>query len=207
MSTHLPEADVEATPAASDAQIKRVRDLAEKAVRLDADIAEASKALAKLGEERTAIVECDLVNAMVEARLETWPMGGGLAFELALVVGASIPKDRQDEAFERLEKDGHGDLIKRKFTIQFGRDDLTWAKKFYNDCMKRKKPLNIEQKTWIEPQTFGAFVREQLKEAAAQGKDPEDLAPSLLYGVYKKTYAKLVAPKAAKPRAVSARVK
>jgi hypothetical protein len=205
MNNPLPTAEVEAVEPASADQIAKVRDLAEKAVALDEEMAELGERLAKLSEQKKVITERDLVNAMTEARLETWPMPGGFSFDLTTLLNASIPKDRQDEAFAFLEDHGHGDLIKRKFTIQFGRDEVAWAKKFMQDLAKRKKPLNVEQKIWVEPQTLGAFVREQHRNAAATGTNADELVPPTLFGVFKMTYAKLSAPKAAKERAVRSR--
>lgn len=207
MNAPLPAAEVEAVEGPTDAQIAAVRRFAERAVSLEGEIALLSESLTKLNEERSVILDRELVNAMAEARLEVWPMPGGLSFELATLVNGSIPKDRQEEAFSWLEANGHGDLIKRKFTIQFGREDIAWAKKFRADLAKRKKPLNVEERMWVEPMTQGAFVREQLKLAAAEGRDPEELAPTALLGVFKRTFARLVAPKAAKARPTAARAK
>lgn len=208
MSEHLPEAAVESADAATPVtpeQIARVRDLAESVVSTDELILDLSRRLTELNDKRKSIVERDLVQAMTEARLEVWPMPGGLQFELANVLNGSIPKDRQEEAFAFLEANGHGDLIKRKFTIQFGRDEVAWAKKFMQDLAKRKKPLNVEQKTWVEPQTLGAFVREQHRLASEEGKNADELVPPTLFGVFKMTFAKLAAPKAPSPRKVKAR--
>ena len=203
--TPLPVADVEEIAPASVEQIARVKTLAERAVSLDEQIADLSAKMTALNEEKSVITDRELVNAMTEARLEVWPMPGGFRFELATLLNASIPKDQTDAAFAFLEAHGHGDLIKRKFTIQFGRDEIAWALKFKADMAKRKRPLNVEEKVWVEPMTLGAFVREQHRDAAAEGKDPDQLVPPTLFGVFKRTYAKLAAPKAEKARAVRAR--
>ncbi len=201
----LPEANVEATSGPSSEQVQKIAAAAARVLEINEAEAKLAERLTILATERKALVEMTLPQAMIDAGLETWPLANGYAFNLTTLLNGSIPKDNPEPSFAFLEKNGHGDLIKRKFTIQFGRDDLAWAKKFYADCMKRKKPLNIEQKVWVEPQTLGAFVREQYKNAAAEGSNPEELVPTNLFGVFKLTYAKLTEPKAAKERKVTAR--
>jgi|SRR5580700_2171048 hypothetical protein len=197
MNENLPVADVEET-ATSIEDIAKVRAYAEAAVIYSNDIAKLELLLANKQAGYKQTVEHDLPNAMIAARLETWPLPGGARFDLATIINASIPKDQTDEAFELLEKQGHGDLIKRRIQILFGREDIAWAKKFLADCARRKRPLDLSQKAWIEPQTFSAFVREQIKQAAAEGRDPEETVPTKLFGVFKATYAKFVASKVKK---------
>lgn len=117
---------------------------------------------------------------------------------------ADIQKDRplvftdQNEAHVWLEDNGHGDLIKHEIKILFGRDDGSWYKKFMADCAKRKRPLDFSRRDWVDPNTLGAFVREQIRNAAAQGVPPEQAIPFKVFGVHTATVAKLVAPKARK---------
>jgi hypothetical protein len=193
-------ADIEEAPPVADAEIKKVRDLAERYAALNAAIEELERQANEARQEFTQISDVDLPAAMLAARLEVWPMPGGKSIELANLVNASIPKDHIPEAHAWFEAHGHGDLIKRKITILFGRDEIEWAKKFIRDCAQRKKPLNLDQKEWIEPMTLGAFVREQLKEAAIAGGNPEEYAPTALLGVFKRTYARLVGPRAVKEK-------
>jgi len=194
MESGLPTAEVEAAPGPTDKEIAAVRDLAEKALALALRKAKGDELLAQIAAELKDVVEKKLPDAMRAARLETWPMPGGAHFELSTIVNAGIPKDPQAtyEAHRWLEEHGHGSLIKRRISIFFGREEIDWAKKFMRDCARRKKPLKLEEKEWVEPQTLGSFVREQLREAAANGRDSEEVAPSRLLGVFKLTYAKFV---------------
>lgn len=194
MDDALPMADVEEVKV-SDADIKRVRDAAELALSLDEDVARLTGQLASKQEALKEALERTLPNAMIAARLETWPLPGGARFDLHGIVAASIPKAFTEEAHGWLEEKGHGDLIKHRFTILFGRDDFKWAKKFAQDLARRKRPLVVERKDWVEPQTLGAFVREQVKLAAAEGRDPAEAVPANYFGVFRATVARLVKPK------------
>lgn len=183
--------DVEAAPPPDDKDLKQVADLARQQVVL---IREVNKLQTELAEKSAALkknMEFDLPLKMKELGMTHFGLAGGASISMKEVVTASIPRDPeiQDEAFSWLETKGHGGLIKRRIQILFGRDDIAWAKKFLQDCAKRKKPLILDQKTWVEPQTLMAFVREQLKLAASKGTDPEELAPTRLLGTYKMTYA------------------
>lgn len=198
MTSTLPTADIEAAPAATDAEIALVRKHAEAALtaaqtmaRLEAELTTAQTAFKQT-------IEHDLPTAMIAARLETWPLPGGARFDLTPIIGAGIPKDATEEAHKWLEDHGHADLIKHRIQILFGRGDESWVKKFLADCAKRKRPLDLARKDWVEPQTLGAFVREQIRNAAAEGRDAEEAIPSKIFGIYKATIAKFIPPKVKK---------
>lgn len=201
----LPEAEVEEANPVTDEDIKKVRDAAEKAMALRLDVERLGDELERKNAELKTTIEQTLPNAMIGARLETWPVGNGSRFDLTTMIAAGIPKDRAEEAYDWLEKNKHGDLIKRIITIRFGRDDVAWAKKFIADCAKRKKPLDITEAKKVEHQTLGAFVREQIRLATAEGRNADEAAPPDLLGVYRLTFAKFEEPKEKKERRVAAK--
>lgn len=205
MNDSLPTAEVEASAGPTDAEIAIVRDTAEKAMSLTMEIARLNDELERANAGLKLLLEATLPNAMIAARLEAWPIANGSQYVLNKMVAGSITKENLPAAHAWLEEHGHGDMIKRKITIQFGRDQVSWAKKFLADCRKRKTPLNMETNEWVEPMTLGAFVREQEKLAVAEARDPEELIPSNLFSVFRLTYAKLVEPKEKRERRVTAR--
>lgn len=82
-------------------------------------------------------------------------------------VHASMPTDPDKLAAalkELEEKWQHGSIIKRAFNIKFGRDDEKWAKRFERDLAKRKNPLDVSVKRWVEPSTLTKFLRDRLEE-------------------------------------------
>ena len=111
----------------------------------------------------------------------------GKELKMSEVLRGSIPEANLPKALDWLDSNGHEKLIKRTITIDFGKGDEAWAKKFERDCAKRKKPLNLKRKRGVHPQTLQAFVRGQLEE----GVD----FPMDLFGVFRQRFAKVKLPK------------
>lgn len=188
--------EVEAAPPPDDADLKTVAQLAERHIELEAQIAALQAELAVKQSALEAIRNSDLPLAMTSLGLELFRLTGGGVIELKEIIAASITKENQPKAFPWLEKNGHGDLIKHVITIQFGKGEDAWAKKFLQDLAKRKRPLKFDRKDTVHPQTLGAFVREQIRAAKAEGLDPRDQLPYDLLGVFQQKYAEVSLPKA-----------
>lgn len=193
--------DIEEAPPPSDADLARVRTLAleqvsllRKKVTLENDLEAVNVAL-KLNMEK------DLPDVLAQLGMTDFGLANGHRVELKETVNASIPKDPviTAQAHDWLEAARHF-IVKRRITIEFGRDEVAWARRFMADCARRKVPLHLEEKKWVEPQTLGALVRELLSRAKAESLDPEDLAPSQLLGVFRLTRAEVSGPNVPKPR-------
>jgi hypothetical protein len=98
-------------------------------------------------------------------------------------IRASITSEKKPVAFKWLDDNDHGGLIKRRFIIEFGRDQEEWAKKFEADLAKSKTPLNVKQEQNVHWQTLDAFVRQQLENG-------EEL-PLELFGVFRQRFAEI----------------
>lgn len=116
----------------------------------------------------------------------------GIRLSMHEEIRAGIKEDLKEDAHSWLEENGHGNLIKREFKIEFGRDDESWARKFMADCKKRKRQLNLTLKRAVNNQTLGAFVRKQLEEGAL------DSDAQTLLGVFRQRFAKVKLPKESK---------
>lgn len=106
--------------------------------------------------------------------------------------------NRQEAAFAALEKAGQGDLIKHTLTIKFGKGEEKWAAKFMRDLAQRKKPLRVERKDAVAPQTLGAFVREQAAAAKEQGVPLKDYLGEAMFGllgIYERRWTEVDLPK------------
>lgn len=110
------------------------------------------------------ISEKTLPAIMDELGLETFKTTDGFEISVKEEIRGNIPKNNPEPAFKWLEDNGEEKLIKREFTIQFGKGEEAWAKKFMRDLRQRKKPLNCKVKRTVHVQTLKAFVREQLEE-------------------------------------------
>lgn len=188
-------AEVEAAPLPPDAALKNIATLADSLVNADAAIVEATQALEKLNAIRKRLSEVDLPNALTQAGVESFTLTGGARVEVKVAVRCGITDAHRPAAHAWLEQHGHESLIKRTFTILFGRDQLAWARKFERDCAKRKVPLNVKRAEKVESQTLGAFVRKEREAASRDGRDPNAAVPADLFGVYVQRYASVTPPK------------
>lgn len=103
---------------------------------------------------------------------------------------ASGDEEKQKKAFEWLIEMGFERLIKREFKIEFGKEELAWAKKFESDLKKRKKPLNCSRKEAVHPSTLASVLTKQLQE----GVD----VPLELFGAHMQKFSKIELPKTKK---------
>ena len=88
---------------------------------------------------------------------------------------ATITAARDDEAFNWLRENGHGDLIKKQVSLEFGMKQDNEAKSIIEEL--KAKGLPVKQKTTVHPSSLRGFVREQIQDL---GKD----VPAELFGTY-----------------------
>ena len=72
-----------------------------------------------------------------------------------------ITEHNQQEAFEWLQDNGHGDIIKNVVSVSFGRDEDVNAEKLLSDL--QDDGYSTSGKKWVEPMTLKAFIREQVE--------------------------------------------
>lgn len=169
-------------PTSSDA-LAQLGTLAQEMTAMETRVVEAERALKTAQDDLRTISEKTIPEAMDALGIEEFTARGGLKIRIAEAVRASIPKQRQEEAVVWLDAHGYASLVKRKFTIQFGKDEEAWANRFAADLARRKRQLAVAQDKAVHPSTLSAFVREQLEAGA-------DL-PLDLFGVYRQRFAKL----------------
>jgi hypothetical protein len=107
----------------------------------------------------------------------------GRVIEVGEKIRASIGGDKKPLAMRWLDDHGHGSLIKRRFIVEFGRDQEEWAKKFEEQLEQSETPLNVKRERNVHWQTLDAFVREQLENGAE--------LPLELFGVFRQRFAKI----------------
>ena len=133
----------------------------------DKEISELKKK-AKEYEERT------IPDMMQEAGVSKLELSDGTKVEVKPFYAAKIPESRNDEAFNWLRDNGHGDMIKNILTanIDKGKDNQVGA--LIELC--EKLDFSYAQKQKVEPMTLKAFVKEQVE----KGKE----VPFDMFGVY-----------------------
>ena len=168
MSINFEADQTELMTQANDA--KALSDQVVKLKNLEDKIKLAEENLKKLKQEEELLSGEIIPTMMTEMNISTMKLADGSAIEVKPVYGASIPKDRQEEAFNWLRKEGLGDLIKNEVTVSFGRNEDNKAAEYA--VLAQGQGYQPTQKLKVEPMTLKALVRERIE----AGKDmPSDL--------------------------------
>lgn len=150
---------IDVTP--GDDSLKVVADLAAKQVQLEKEIEDLEAQLKEKTEALSQVQEKDLPEAMMECGISEFKLVDGSKITVKPYYQANPPKEKYEEAMQWLRDNGHGDLIKNDVTVSFskGEDDRAGDfKRFLTD-----NGTSYTDKTGVHPQTFKAFVREQVE--------------------------------------------
>ncbi len=149
----------ETTP--TDDSLKVIADLANRQLDLEKEIEELETKLKEKNEQLTQVQERDLPEAMMECGISEFKLVDGSKVTVKPYYQASPPKDKYEEAMAWLRNNGHGDLIKNDVTVSFGKGEDERACDFKDFLSKHG--TSYTDKTGVHPQTFKAFVREQVE--------------------------------------------
>ena len=86
----------------------------------------------------------------------------GVTVERKMIVSASIPADRKDEAFAWLRDNGCDDIIKNDVTCSFGKGEDNMAGDVVG--LLQERGYDPVTKTHVHPSTLKAFVKERVEE-------------------------------------------
>ena len=154
-------------------QIDSAKKLSDKVLELkdlEDEIANAEESVKKLKEKALHLSAVEIPAMMDEMQITKLKLKDGEAVEVKKIYGATIPKDKQEEAFEWLRNNGLGDVIKNDITVTFGRGEDNKAAEYAN--LARGNGFEPVQKIGVNPMTLKALVRERLE----SGQDvPADL--------------------------------
>jgi hypothetical protein len=84
----------------------------------------------------------------------------GLTVSRKMMVHASIPVDRKDEAFAWLREHNLDDIIKNDVTVSFGKGEDNIAGDVVGFLQERG--FDPSTKTYVHPSTLKAFVKERV---------------------------------------------
>jgi len=163
----------------SNDTIKQIATLANHQVWLIKAIEESENALKALNEQLKQVSEVDLPAAMFEAGVSSFTLENGMKVSTKEDVYASIPKGQENLAYDWLNENGFGGIIKHVVSASFGKEEDSRAKEFVKAA--QDLGLNPEDKKSIHAATLKAFVKEQLQ----QGKN----IPLDLFGAFQVTKA------------------
>lgn len=116
----------------------------------------------------------NIVDLMESRGVQEIKLTNGDAVSYKPFYAATISKDRQEEAFNWLRDNGHGELIKNTVSVQFGKgQDEVATDLIFN---LEQQGMYPDQRQKVEPMTLKAFVAEQLGKGNA--------LPMETFGVY-----------------------
>ncbi len=139
--------------------------LARMLVDYEREVDDAEAKLKELKEHARRVREESLPGAMEQLGLKELRLDTGERIEIKQDVYASIPKDGQAQAFEWLEGNGFGGLIKTEVSVSFGRDERVAAKELAERLAGEGLVADVSSSVHV--QTLKAFLREQIADARA----------------------------------------
>tara|TARA_A100001388_G_C28605766_1_gene420397 strand:+ start:218 stop:766 length:549 start_codon:yes stop_codon:yes gene_type:complete len=168
MSINLEEDKVDSLKNTND--FKQLSEQVVKLRTLEDEYAAKEEELKKIKKDMDVLSGEVIPTMMTEMNVAKFSLEDGAGVEVKPVYGASIPKAREEEAFNWLRKNGLGDLIKNMVTVSFGRNEDNKAADFA--VLAQGQGYQPSQKLKVEPMTLKALVRERLE----SGKEmPTDL--------------------------------
>ena len=159
---------------ATDGELSIVSKLANKQLKLAAEVAELDAGLKAKKEELRLTSENELPDAMQSAGLTQITLTTGEKISINEFYNAHISRANQEKAYEWLVSNGHEGLIKNEVLLKFGREEIEVVDQTVSALQARG--LSPEVRQSVHPSTLKAFVREQF----TSGND----VPTEPFGIY-----------------------
>ena len=140
---------------------KQLSDLVRSLRNVETQIADAENHLKALQQEKHKLSVENIPALMDEMGVERLDVDG-LTVERKMMVHASIPQDRKDEAFAWLRENNLDDIIKNDITCSFGKGEDNMAGDVVG--MLQERGFDPKTKTHVHPSTLKAFVKERVTE-------------------------------------------
>jgi len=138
---------------------KQLSDLVRTLRNVEKQIEDAELHMKALKAEKHKLSVENIPSLMDEMGVERLDVDG-LTVERKMMVHASIPKDRKDEAFAWLRENGLDDIIKNDVTCSFGKGEDNMAGDVVG--ILQEKGFDPKTKTHVHPSTLKAFVKERV---------------------------------------------
>ena len=147
-----------------DASLKALSEKSNQLQKLDDAIKEAEQTLGQLKAEYRELSEVDIPSMLSELGLSEITLKDGNKISTSTYYSARISEDKRDEAFQWLNDNGFGDIVKNTVSVSFGREEDDSAKKLLETL--DTDGYKTAQKKHVEPMTLKAFVREQVEKGS-----------------------------------------
>ncbi len=138
---------------------KQLSDLVRVLRNVEQQIDDAEKHLKTLKQEKHKLSVENIPALMDEMGVERLDVDG-LTVERKVMVHASIPQDRKDEAFAWLRENNLDDIIKNDVTCSFGKGQDNLAGDAVGILQDRG--FDPKTKTHVHPSTLKAFIKERV---------------------------------------------
>ena len=139
---------------------KTLSDLVRKLRAVEDNISDTEQHLKALKAEKQKLSVENIPALMDEMGVERLDVDG-VTVTRKMMVHASIPKDRKDEALGWLRSEGLDDIIKNDVTCSFGKGEDNIAGDVLG--MLQERGYDASAKTYVHPMTLKAFVKERME--------------------------------------------
>tara|TARA_R110002153_G_scaffold37733_1_gene110282 strand:+ start:4863 stop:5420 length:558 start_codon:yes stop_codon:yes gene_type:complete len=139
---------------------KTLSDLVRKLRNVEDQISDAETHLKALKAEKQKLSIENIPALMDEMGVERLDVDG-VTVTRKMMVHASIPAARKDEALDWLRSEGLDDIIKNDVTCSFGKGEDNVAGDVLG--MLQDRGYNAAAKTYVHPMTLKAFVKERME--------------------------------------------
>jgi hypothetical protein len=169
--------------APDEEKLKTLSRLAQQQHEAEQAVEKANEALSKAQDVLRDLQERQIPSLMDEIGIAQFTTTTGLNIAISEKLRISVPKANKKAAMEWIEEHGGEALIKRLFTIQFGKGDEKWARKFQRDLNQRKKKVNCVITVDCPAATTKKFITDQLESGTE--------VPLQLFGGYHQRQSKI----------------
>ena len=138
---------------------KQLSDLVRKLRNVEQEIEDAELNLKALKAEKHKLSVENIPALMDEMGVDRLDVDG-VSVSRKMIVHASIPQDRKEEAFAWLRENGLDDIIKNDVTCSFGKGEDNIAGDVVG--LLHEKGFDPKTKTHVHPSTLKAFVKERI---------------------------------------------
>ena len=161
-------AEEQVTPLAQ--ALEGLQGLVDEAQGYEREIAEAEEKVKKAKDKLRAIVEDAMPKMMKKAGLDEFTTSTGLKVKRRNKIENSIPAARRNEAWDWLETNGHGDILKREVTIAFGIKEGDMAKTVAA-ALAKEHARSVSCDRWAEPATVKSLLTRMIEDQKSVPRD------------------------------------
>lgn len=141
----------------------------EEAYQLEIEIAELNRKLELKNTRLKGLMNKDIPDTMDKIGTNVFGVPGTRTeVRLTPFYHASIPEASREDAFNWLEENEHGDLIKNAMKVEFNREDAEAAKRIFDRVKQMLAQEEINAKPVMDKsvhwKTLTSFVKEQVEE-------------------------------------------